>query len=76
MNQQKCKFKRSSVTYLGYSIDGEGLHPAEEKLRAIRDAPRPKDVTALKSFLGLIMFYSIFLHSHATVLAPLNNLLK
>ena len=76
LNQQKCKFKRSSVTYLGYTIDGEGLHPTEEKLRAIRDAPRPKDVTALKSFLGLIMFYSRFLQNHATVLAPLNNLLR
>ena len=42
---QKC------VTYLGHKIDGEGLHPTEDKLAAICDAPRPKDVTALKSFM-------------------------
>ena len=57
-------------------IDGEGLHPTEDKLKAIPDAPRPKDVTALKSFLRLIMFYSRFMTHHSTVLAPLHQLLK
>ena len=40
------------------------------------DAPPPKDAVALKSFLGLIMFYSRFMPHHSTVLAPLNSLLK
>ena len=57
-------------------IDGEGLHPTQDKLKAIRDAPRPKDVTALKSFLGLIMFYSWFMTHHSTVQAPLHQLVK
>ena len=76
LNQKKCQFNRSSVTYLGHVIDGNGLHPTEEKLKAVKDAPRPKDVTDLKSFLGLLMFYSRFLPNHSTVLAPLNRLLK
>ena len=64
------------MIYLGHKIDKKGLHPTEDKLAAIHDAPRPKDVTALKSFLGLIMFYSRFMPNHSTVLAPLNRLLK
>ena len=76
LNQKKCQFNKSSVTYLGHVIDGDGLHPTNEKLKAVQDAPRPKDVTALKSFLGLLMFYSRFLPDHSTVLAPLNRLLK
>ena len=76
LNKSKCKFEQFSVTYLGHVIDDKGLHPTREKLDAIRDAPAPKDVTALKSFLGLLMFYSRFLSDHATVLAPLNNLLR
>ena len=55
------------VTYLA--------HPTEEKVRAIMDADTPRDVKALRSFLGLIMFYSKFLENHSTVLAPLNKLL-
>lgn len=76
LNKTKCKFLQPSVVYLGHKIDGEGLHPTEDKLTAIRDAPRPKDVTALKSFLGLLMFYSRFMPHHSTVLAPLHSLLK
>ena len=76
LNKTKCKFLQSSVVYLGHVIDGEGLNPTEDKRKAIRDAPRPKDLTALKSFLGLIMFYSRFMPHHSTVLAPLHYLLK
>ena len=57
-------------------IDGNGLHSTEEMFEAVKDAPRPKNVAALKSFLGLPMFYSRFLPSHSMVLAPLNRLLK
>ena len=76
LNQAKCKFQKSSVTYLAHVIDAEGLHPTDDKLSAITDAPPPKDVTALKSFLGLLMFYSRFLPHHSSKLAPLNTLLK
>ena len=76
LNKANGEFLQKCVTYLGHKIDGEGLHPTEDKLASIRDAPRPKDVTALKSFLGLIMFYSRFMPHHSTILAPLHNLLK
>ena len=76
LNKAKCKFFQSSVVYLGHVIDGEGLQPTQDKLKAIQDASRPKDVTALKSFLGLIKFYSRFMPHHSTVLAPLHQLLK
>ena len=76
LNKTKCVFLQSSVVYLGHLIDSAGLHPTLDKLAAVRDAPPPKDAVALKSFLGLIMFYSRFMPHHSTVLAPLNNLLK
>ena len=47
LNQKKTQFNRSSVTYLGHVIDGKSLHPTEGKLKAVKDAPRPKDVAAL-----------------------------
>ena len=76
LNKVKCKFLQPSVVYLGHLIDSAGLHPTIDKLAAVRDAPAPKDAVALKSFLGLVMFYSGFMPHHSTVLAPLNNLLK
>ena len=76
LNKAKFKFLQKCLSYLVHKIDGEGLHPTGDKLAAIRDAPRPKDVIALKSFLGLIMFYSRFMPHHSTILAPLHNPLK
>ena len=57
-------------------IDAQGLHPTEDKLKAIQDAPAPTNVTQLKSFLGLILFYAKFIPNHSTLLSPLNELLR
>jgi hypothetical protein len=72
----KCKFLAPSVSYLGYKIDGEGLHPLPEKVKAIQDAPTPKNVTELKSYLGLLTYYGKFLPNLSTHLAPLYQLLR
>lgn len=64
------------VEYLGYKIDAEGLHPVEEKVKAIRDAPSPRNVTELKSYLGLLSYYGRFMLHLPSVLAPLYKLLR
>ena len=30
-----------SVTYLGFRIDAQGLHPVPEKVKAVQEAPKP-----------------------------------
>ena len=76
LKRAKCKFMLPSVEYLGYHISGEGIRPTEEKRRAIVDAPVPQDVTQLKSFLGLVNYYSKFLPCLSHTLAPLYRLLS
>ena len=73
--KSKCKFMVPSVTYLGYVIDTEGLRPLPEKVEAIRQAPTPRNVAKLKSYLGLLTYYGKFLPNLATHLAPLYKLL-
>ncbi len=62
--------------YLGVKVDAEGIHPLPEKVRAIEEAPAPRNVGELKSFLGLLSYYSMFLPSMSTLLAPLHRLLR
>ena len=76
LKKDKCAFMLKSVEYLGHIISAEGLHPTTEKIRAITAAPTPQDVTQLKSFLGLINYYSKFLPNLSHVLAPLYKLLQ
>ena len=66
----KCKLMAPSVTYLGHRIDSEGLHPTEDKIRAIRDAPALRNVTWLKAFLELFQFYSGYVPNVADKLPP------
>ena len=65
-----------SVSYLGYLIDQVGLYPLKEKVKAVKDAPCPQNVSELKSYLGLLTYYSKFLPNMADVLAPLYRLLR
>ena len=66
---EKCQFMVSSVTYLGYQIDAEGLHPLEDKVHAVVNAPSSKSVQELKAYLGLLTCYGKFLPDLSTKLA-------
>eukprot|EP00731_Ephydatia_muelleri_P019872 Em0012g697a len=72
----KCSFLLSSVEYLGHRISAAGIQPTEDKKKAILQAPAPKNVTELKSWLGLLNYYSKFLPNLSATLAPLYDLLK
>ena len=62
LNRKTCQFLAPEVTYLGYRIDSEGLHPMDDKLRAVQAASVPRNVTELKSYLGLLTYYGRFCH--------------
>ena len=63
------------MTYLGYRIDSKGLHLTNEKIRTVQSVPEPRNVTELKSYLGLLMYYGRFLPHLPSTLAPLYALL-
>ena len=71
----KCRFLQKSVKYLGLVVDAEGLHASQEKIEAVTDAPKPRNIKELRSFLGM-MNYRKFIPSLATVLKPLTELLQ
>ena len=76
LNKQKCSFLRSRIEYLGHVVDEEGIHPREEKVKAIKEAPATTNVPQLRSFLGLINYYNKFLPNLAPTLTPLYALLN
>ena len=76
LKKAKCQFLLPEVEYLGHKISQDGLRPTEEKIRAIRDAPKPVSVSQLKAFLGLLNYYGKFLPNLSSILAPLYSLLQ
>ena len=75
LNKRKCNFLAHSVTYLGYRIESEDLHPTDEKLKAVQQSPEPTNFTELKAFLGLLTNYGRFLPHFPSVLTPFYTLL-
>ena len=76
MKKEKCHFMCNSVTYLGHLIDSEGIHATPDKIKAIVEAPIPTNVQQLRSFLGLLNYYRKFLPNLASIIQPLNDLLR
>lgn len=57
-------------------LSKEGISPVKSKLDAIRLAPRPKDVSQLPSFLGMLSYYSKFNKDFSSKVHPLCQLLS
>ncbi|KAI7789804.1 hypothetical protein IRJ41_010978 [Triplophysa rosa] len=71
INLGKSSFNQSSIPFLGHVISKEGIRPSPDHLTAIANAPRPADMVALRSFLGLTSWFNKFLLNYATVVEPM-----
>ena len=68
----KCKFMQKSVTYMSCVISAEGISLTEDKIEAIRQAPRPENTTQVTAFLGMVNYHSKFIRNLSSILQPLN----
>ncbi len=59
-NKDKCKFCCSQVTYLGFFLDKDGLRPSPERIGPVLIYLTPRTVKHLRSFLGMVGWYSRF----------------
>ncbi|VBB35116.1 unnamed protein product, partial [Acanthocheilonema viteae] len=51
IKEQKLTLAKSEIRYLGMVLDRKGLRPDGDKLKCIRNMPKPTNVKQLKSFL-------------------------
>ena len=73
---EKCQFGAKEIDFYGYKFSEDGLKPADDKIKAVREAGRPEDKTAVKSFLGMIGYLSKFIPNYATMTSPLRTLTR
>ena len=53
----KCEFGLEEILYLGHKISAKGVSVDEEKIKAIREWPKPKTLTQHRGFFGLCSYY-------------------
>ena len=71
---EKSQFLQESVIYLGHKVSREGIHPCQNRVETLVNAPYPKNQSELISFLGAVNYYSRYLPNLATLIEPLNAL--
>lgn len=76
LKASKCHLMKSSVTYLGHVISGEGQQVDGKKVEAIVKYPAPKTVSELRTFLGMSTFLKKFVKGFAATAKPLYDLTK
>ena len=59
MNLEKCVLAQPTVTFLGHTVDSEGIRPLPEKVNAINQFPLPASKLDIQRLLGMVNSYSI-----------------
>ena len=72
----KCVFAKPSVQFLGHVVSGNGVHVDPSKIETSVNWPQPRDVSELRSFLGLGDYFKRFIQGYAVLTDPLVELTK
>ncbi|XP_052723812.1 uncharacterized protein LOC128193757 [Vigna angularis] len=72
----KCEFWMEEVPFLGYVISVGGIFIDPAKAQAVLQWEKPKTVTEVRSFVGLVGYYRHFIESFARIVAPLTQLTR
>lgn len=74
MKPSKCRFLCPEVSYLGHVITPTGIRADPEKIRVLKEYPRPTSVTEVRQLLGLSGWYRQFIPDYALKSKPLTEL--
>ena len=67
----KCEFWLRSVAFLGHIVSSEGIQVDPQKVKAVKNWPRPISPSNIRSFLGLAGYYHRFVEGFSSIAAPL-----
>lgn len=74
LNLEKCQFGFEAIEYLGYLVTDTGITPSDSHIAAIQKYPRPNNIRAVHSCLGLFNYFRRFVPQFSKIARPLQNL--
>lgn len=76
LSPSKCNLLKTELRFLGFIVSEKGVLPDKMKTDAITNLPQPKNPKAVKSFMGMVNYYSRHIPKLAEHAKPLHTLLK
>lgn len=73
---KKCMVCVTELDFVGYWVSKDGITPHRSKVQAVLEWPPPKNVSDVRSYLGMVSYYRKFIRSFSDMAAPLNQLLR
>ncbi|KAG8490789.1 hypothetical protein CXB51_014001 [Gossypium anomalum] len=72
----KCEFWLREVSFLGHVVSASGIRVDPSKITAILNWKSPRNITEVRSFLGLAGYYRRFVKGFSTIATPMTRLLQ
>ena len=72
----KCEFCLTKVSFLGHIVSKEGIRVDPKKIEMVVEWKPPRNVTEVRSFLGLAGYYRRFVKEFSMIAAPMTRLLQ
>ena len=74
LNAEKCLFFQTQVTFLGHLVSQEGISADPHKIKSVQDWLTPRNVSEVRSFVGLCSYLRKFIPGFSTICKPLHVL--
>ena len=71
----KFSFGKKEIEFVGFNLTSDGFTPTKDTIQAIQEFPRPKNLTGVRSFFGLVEQVS-YTFSKAHQMEPFRALLS
>ena len=72
----KCEFWLNEVSFLGHIVSKEGIRVDPKKIEVVVKWKPPRNVTKVRSFLGLAGYYRRFVKGFSMIASPMTRLLQ
>ena len=76
LNKDKCVFKMNEIQFMGHIISKHGIGPTQERVKALKEAKKPRNQAEVRSFLGVVNFSARYIPNLATIAEPLRRLTR
>ncbi len=70
LNRDKCVFLSNTLEFFGQIFSKDGIRPDPKRVTDLLNAPRPGNVSEVRSLLGMANYSSQYIPKFATLTSP------